>query len=205
MSACRVTFIPGAFAYRERAERTLRSVARTLRLAPHLRRVTVVVRPRTAGDDAHVLWRAVGRRVDVRLVVDLGNFLTADGRAVLARAGHTAADVPARRYSERAARAAFFHELSHVADHVVRGIDGSVVPPRRWAPFNEAWNVWIDGRLHRRGRPGLTRRERLAAFRHTFGRRAASRGRPHPLFDWLWHATRLSQRDLLGAVEVLVG
>ena len=24
-------------------------------------------------------------------------------------------------------------ELSHVADHVCRGIDGSVVPPRRWA------------------------------------------------------------------------
>ena len=38
-----------------------------------------------------------------------------------------AADVPARRFSERAARSAFFHELSHVADHVVRGIDGSVV------------------------------------------------------------------------------
>ena len=205
MSACRVTFIPGAFAYRERAERALRGVARTLRLAPHLRRVTVVVRSRPGGDEAHVLWRAVGRRVDVRIVVDLGNFLTADGRAVLARAGHTAADVPARRFSERAARAAFFHELSHVADHVVHGIDGSVVPPRRWAPFNEAWNVWIDGRLHRRGRPGLTRRERLAAFRHTFGRRAASRGRPHPLFDRLWRATRLTQRDLLAAVEVLVG
>ena len=205
MSACRIVFIPGAFAYRERAERALRAVARSLRLAPRLRRVTVVVRPRLGHDDAHVLWRAVGRRVDVRLVVDLGHFLTADGRQALARSGLTAADVPARRYSDRAARSAFFHELSHVADHVCRGIDGSVVPPRRWAPFNEAWNVWIDGRLHRRGRPGLTRRQRLAAFRHTFGRRGGAGDRPHPLFDRLWHATRLTQRDLLAAVEVLVG
>ncbi len=205
MSACRIVFIPGAFAYRERAERALRAVARTLRLAPRLRRVTVVVRPRPGSDEAHVLWRAVGRRVDVRIVVDLGHFLTAAGRIAVARAGYTAADVPARRFSERSTRSAFFHELSHVADHVARGIDGSVVPPRRWAPFNEAWNVWIDGRLHRRGRPGLTRRERLAAFRTTFGRRGASRGRPHPLFDRLWRATRLTQRDLLEVVEVLVG
>ena len=113
--------------------------------------------------------------------------------------------MPARRFSERATRSAFFHELSHVADQVVRGIDGSVVPPRRWAPFNEAWNVWIDGRLHRRGRPALSRGERLAAFHHTFSRPGRSRRRVVPVFDRLWRAVRLSQRDLLEAVELLVG
>jgi len=205
MTVRSIQFRPGAFAYRERAGRALREVARVLGLAPHLRRVTVVVRPNPGSDEAHVLWRAVGRRVDVRIVVDLGHFLTADGRRALARAGVGPADAPKRRYSDVSTRAAFYHELSHVADFVRRGIDGSVVPPRRWAPFNEAWNVWIDGRLHRRGRPGLTRRERLAQFRTTFGRRAAARGRPHPLFDALWRATRLTQRDLLAVVEVLVG
>ncbi len=205
MPSFRIRWIPGAFACRARAERAVRDAARALGLTPHLRRVTVVVRPRPGRDEAHVLWRVVGRRVDVRVVVDLGHFLTADGRRVLGRAGTPASAIPARRYSDRSTRAAFFHELSHVADHVRRGIDGSVVPPRRWASFNEAWNVWIDGRLSRRGRPALTRRERLASFHHTFGRRGRSRRRVLPVFDRLWRARRLSQRDLLEAVELLVG
>ena len=142
----------------------------------------------------------------MRLVVDLGHFLTADGRQALARSGLSAADVPARRYSDRAARSAFFHELSHVADHVCRGIDGSVVPPRRWAPFNEAWNVWIDGRLHRRGRARADAAPAPGRVPpHVRPPRRRRGDRPHPLFDRLWRATRLSQRDLLAAVEVLVG
>ncbi len=205
MSSYRIVWIPGGFACRERAERALRDAARTLRLTRHLRRLTVVVRPRPQGDEAHVVWRAVGRRVDVRVVVDLGNFLTPAARRARGLCGLTARGFPLGRYSERAARAAFLHELSHVADHVRRGIDGSVVPPRRWASFNEAWNVWIDGRLHRRGRPGLTRGERLAAFHHTFARPGRARCRVEPVFDRLWRADRLSQRDLLEAVELLVG
>jgi hypothetical protein len=205
MSSYRIAWIPGGFAARDRAERALRDAVRMLRLTPRLRRLTVVVRPRPGGDEAHVLWRAAGRRVDVRIVVDLGHFLTAASRRTLGRSGLTAADFPLRRYSDRAARTAFLHELSHVADHVRRGIDGSAVPPRRWAPFNEAWNVWIDGRLHRRGRPGLTRRERLAAFHHTFARRGRSRRRVVPVFERLWRAVRLSQNDLLEVVETLVG
>ena len=205
MSSFRVVWIPGGFACRVRAERALRDAARELKLTPRLRRVTVVVRPRPGRDEAHVLWRAVGRRVDARVVVDLGHFLTPAGRRALGKSGLLASELPLRRYSDRAARAAFLHELSHVADHVRRGIDGNAVPPRRWASFNEAWNVWIDGRLHRRGRPALSRGERLAAFHHTFGRRGRSRHRVLPVFDRLWRAVRLSQRDLLEAVEMLVG
>jgi hypothetical protein len=205
MSSFQVLWIPGAFVYRARAERSLRDAARTLRLTPRLRRITVVVRPRPGSDEAHVLWRSVGGRVEARIVVDLGHFLTAAGRRALGRSAVTAATMPARRYSDQAARAAFFHELSHVADQVCRGIDGSAVPPRRWASFNEAWNVWIDGRLRRGGRPALKRGERLAAFHHTFGRRGRSRRRVLPLFNRLWRAHRLSQRDLLAVVEMLVG
>ena len=205
MPSFRLHWIPGAFAYRARGERALRDAARALRLTARLRRVTVVIRPRPGSDEAHVLWRRVGRRVDVRLVVDLGHFLTPAGRRALGRSGVPATAVPARRYSDRGARAAFFHELSHVADQVRRGIDCSVVPPRRWASFNEVWNVWIDGRLSRGGRPALRRGERLAAFDHTFGRRGRSRRRTLRVFDRLWRAHRLSQRDLLDAVEMLVG
>jgi hypothetical protein len=79
------------------------------------------------------------------------------------------------------------------------------VPRGRWAPFNEVWNVWIDGRLSRRGQPALLKRERWAAFRHTFGRQGRTHAGPRRVFNRLWRAERLSQRDLLEAVEVLVG
>ena len=79
------------------------------------------------------------------------------------------------------------------------------VPRGRWASFNEAWNVWIDGRLARRGTPSLTRNERWTAFHGEFRRRGRRRAWFARIFDHLWRADRLSQQDLLDAVDVLVG
>jgi hypothetical protein len=194
---------PETFTCRDRAEAALRDVARGLGLLRHIGHVTLRVRPRPGGDEAIVAWREGRRRVSLRLEIDLGNFMTPRGRKELARSGYVAADFPRRRYSDRAARATFLHELSHVADALRHGIDSSGLPRGRWAPFNEVWNVWIDGRLRRSGQPGLLKRERWAAFRHTFGHRG--RPRQRTLFDRLWRAERLSQRDLLEAVELLVG
>ena len=199
-----VRWEPESFACRDRAEAALREVAHGLGLSRKIGHVTIRVRPRAGGDEAIVAWREGRRRVSLRLEIDLGNFLTANGRRALARSGLGPADLPRRRYSDRAARATFLHELSHVADALRHGIDSSEVPRGRWAPFNEVWNVWIDGRLKRRGQPGLLKRERWAAFRHTFGHRGRSSG-PRRVFDRLWRAERLSQRDLLEAVELLVG
>ncbi|MEP7027959.1 MAG: hypothetical protein ABI960_05125 [Candidatus Eisenbacteria bacterium] len=204
MSRFTIRWEPAGFAYRARAERALREVARGLGLTRRLGRVIVRVRPSIATDEAVVAWRE-GRRVALRIDLDLGNFLTADGRRALARSGLGHADVPARRYSDRTARTAFLHELSHVADALRHGIDSNDVPRGRWAPFNEAWNVWIDGRLTRRGEPALTKGERWAAFRHTFARRGRPRVWSRLVFDRLWRAETLSQRDLLDAVELLVG
>jgi len=90
-------------------------------------------------------------------------------------------------------------------DSLTYGIDSSDLPRGRWAPFNEAWNVWIDGRLARRGLPALSRRERWREFHHTFRPAPRARARTRRIFDRLWRAEVLSQRDLLEAVEILVG
>src|SRR5262245_60683538 len=150
-----VLWEPDTFTCRNRAEAALRDVARGLGLSRRIGHVTVRVRPRPGGDEAIVAWREGRRRVSLRLEIDLGNFMTGRARKELARSGHVAADLPRRRYSDRAARATFLHELSHVADALRHGIDSSALPRGRWAPFNEVWNVWIDGRLRRRGEPGL--------------------------------------------------
>jgi len=92
-----------------------------------------------------------------------------------------------------------------VKDSLAYGIDSSALPRGRWASFNEAWNVWIDGRLARRGLPSLTRSERWREFHHTFKPTARARARTRRVFDRLWRAEVLSQRDLLEAVEMLVG
>ena len=195
---------PEDFACRDRAEIALRDVARDLGLSRRIGHVTVRVRPRIATDEAVVAWRE-GRRTSLRLETDLGNFLTARGRRALGRTDLTPCDLPRRRYSDRTARATFLHELSHVADALRHGIDSNDVPRGRWAPFNEVWNVWIDGRLTRRGEPALLKRERWAMFRHTFDARGRTRVGSRRVFERLWRADRLSQRDLLEAVELLVG
>jgi hypothetical protein len=207
MRPFRVTIVPQDFPLAARLEQALRAAAKTLGLERRLVRVSVRLRPRLDGDLAHVRWHAEGAKLAVRIDADLGNFLSVRSRR-LARgrprfAGSARRSFPARRWSEHEARATFLHELAHVADELFFGIDASAVAPRRRDPFHEAWNVWIDGRLARRGRPALSRAARLREFRRSLGRRA---GRPavRPAFERLWSARRLEQRDLLDVVERLV-
>jgi len=204
MTAERVHFTPIDFTYRRRAEACLDDVVRQLGLTRRLARVHVRVLPDAVGDAARVAW--VERpRLEVRLVTDLGNFLTPHGRFAVARLP-AGAKPSGNRFSARAARALFRHELSHVADGVRFGIDSSGLSPARWGPFNEAWNVWIDGRLWRRGTPALHPAERWREFRATFPgarRRGLAGARSRAVFDRLWRADVLSQADLLDAVAAL--
>ncbi len=188
MALFSVSWIPGGFVHREPAEAALRDVARRLALSEALAAVRVRVTPHSDHDHARVSW-VEAPRLRVRIDSDLGNFLTpASGR-----------------FSPRAARAIFLHELSHVRDSLAYGIDSSALPRGRWVPFNEAWNVWIDGRLSRRGLPALTRRERWREFHDTFAPPPGRSARARQVFSRLWRAEVLSQRDLLDAVEALVG
>ena len=204
MLPCSIVWQPAGFAYREPAEAAVHEVVRALGLGRRVRSISISFRPRLDRDHGVVAWRE-GRRTEVKMFLDLGNLLTRDGRRALGRSGLTAATLPRRRYSGRTFRTTLYHELSHVADALRHGIDSNDVPRGRWGPFNEAWNVWIDGRLTRRGSPVLSRGERLDSFRLAFARRGRRRAHHRAVFNRLWRAEKLSQRDLLEAVDSLVG
>jgi hypothetical protein len=207
-----VSIVPRDFVLAARVERSLRSAVAAFALGPRLRNVTVRLHPRLGGDDAHVRWHRRGSRVDVRLDVDLGNFLTARSRRrerlldarTPAGCPRVRRPFPARRWSERGARATFLHEMTHVADELFRGIDATHVDKHTLDSFHEAWNVWIDGRLARRGSAALPRRERWREFRRAIGRRASARRGAVRAFDRLWGARRLRQHDLVDVVERLL-
>jgi hypothetical protein len=207
-----VTWRPPAFAFALRAQATLIEVVEDLGLRTSLDTVDVLVRPFPGGDDGAITW--VGRRrMRVELALDVGNFLTRQGRRALhdrARlpraAGRAAVDLgalPAARFSRRALAATLYHEFAHVADDLAYGIHSAAVPPARRAAFNEAWNVWIDGRLARSGVPGIQRAERWALFRHTFAARGLRRRRQRAIFDRLWHSERMSRAELLDVAQRL--
>jgi hypothetical protein len=208
----RVTWRPPAFAFALRAQATLIDVVDDLGLRPSLDTIDVRVRPFPGGDQGAIAW--VGRRrMRVELDLDVGNFLTRQGRralhsrARLPRAeGRPAVDLralPAARFSRRALAATLYHEFAHVADDLAYGIHSAAVPPARRAAFNEAWNVWIDGRLARAGAPGIQRAERWALFRHTFAARGRRRRRHQAIFDRLWRSERLSRAELLDLAQRL--
>lgn len=191
-------FDPPDFSYGELARGILDEVLGRLRLRSKIASVRCIVRPRHDRDDGVIAWTN-GSRLRVRLYLDAGNFLTPRGRRALAREAPPLSSLPRRRFSARTLRSTLLHEFSHVADEISFGIRTERVPRRRWADFNEAWNVWIDGRLSRRGTHGVRRDERLRLFRLTFARPGRRFAHHRVLFDRLWRAERLSHEDLLEA------
>ncbi len=195
-----ITWSPACFVFRDRAEDVVRSALATMRLSPLIREVHVRVDVEDFGDDAHITW-SVRRPYSVLLELDLGNFLTRCGRRKLARSAPHHTQINGRRFSARTLEGTLLHELSHLRDDAVHGIDCDKIPRALRSAFNEVWNVWIDGRLRRRGvPPAVTKRERRAIFGLTFGRVA---GRRREVFERLWRSERLSHKELLAHLEVL--
>src|SRR6266508_660042 len=79
-----ITWLPESFVFRRRAEPVIRAAFRSLRLSHLVREVTVRVDVDNYGDDARIHW-SVRRPYAVVLELDLGNFLTRDGRMRLGR------------------------------------------------------------------------------------------------------------------------
>lgn len=195
-----ITWSPACFVFRDRAEDVIRGALATLRLSPLIREVHVRVYAEDFGDDAHITW-SVRRPYSVLLELDMGNFLTREGRRRLGRSAPHHTLISGRRFSARTLEGTLLHELSHLKDDAVHGIDCEKIPRPLRVAFNEVWNVWIDGRLRRRGVPAaVTKRERRAIFGLTFGRVA---GRRRQVFEKLWKSDRLSHSDLLEHLEVL--
>ena len=191
-------------AFRARADLMIRRALESLRLTREVRGVVVAPREGRYGDDAWIRWTHE-RPLHIWLEPEVGAFLSPSGRGVAARAKARLTDLPARRFAPRSFAETLLHELSHVHDELLHGIRAHEVPPVKRQEFNEVWNVWIDGRLHRRGGPSLARRAWLSFFRHTFrpGRSLGSAaGR---VFERLWNAERLSHEDLLQALQELEG
>ena len=194
-----IQWYPESFVFRDRAEPVLRAALSSLRLARLVREVVVRVDVDDFADEAHIHWSHRAPYAVV-LELDMGNFLTRDGRLRLGRTRPHHSQISGRRFSGRSFRGTVLHELSHLRDDAVHGIDCGKVPRALKGAFNEVWNVWIDGRLRRRRAPTLTKSERREVFRLVFGR---VHGQRREVFETLWNSDRLSHQELVAHLEDL--
>ncbi|HEY7727663.1 MAG TPA: hypothetical protein VID50_04355, partial [Candidatus Eisenbacteria bacterium] len=149
----------------------LRAALRELGLEGIVRDVQVLVDLGNRQDHAYIEWRTHDHTV-ARLFFAVGNFVTPDRRRAWARTwGRRAGPPPlsTRHFSRRSFAEACLHELLHLRDDHDAGIDLSARPEREREGLNELWNIWIDGRLNRRGLPAMSRAERRRIYRRTLG------------------------------------
>jgi hypothetical protein len=85
------------------------------------------------------------------------------------------------------------------------GVDLSEHPERDREALNELWNVWIDGRLSRRGLPAMSRAERRRVFARTLGTAPGYARRGERVFRALWRADHLGPRELRAFLDELQG
>ena len=71
--------------------------------------------------------------------------------------------------------------------------------------LNELWNVWIDGRLNRRGLPAMSRTERRRVFARTLASTPRYGAVGERVFRALWRADHLGPRELRAYLEELKG
>src|SRR5258705_1124565 len=153
--ALHVRWHPPDFALRAPAEETLRECVRELGLKGVLRDLHVSIDMSNRDDHAYIEWNTHDHRA-ARLWCALGNFVTRERRRSWARTWSRRPGVPPiapRQFSPRSFAEACLHELSHLKDDHESGVDLSNHPEADREALNELWNVWIDGRLHRRGLP----------------------------------------------------
>ena len=98
---------------------------------------------------------------------------------------------------------ACLHELLHLRDDHEHGIDLSGYPQRDREALNELWNVWIDGRLNRRGLPAMSRAERRRIYRRTLSSLPSFPGRGERVFRALWRADHLEPGELRASLAEL--
>ena len=106
--------------------------------------------------------------------------------------------------AERAA--VFLHHHLLTARDVVRGDVGGRNLPARWAEaFDEAWAVYVDGRLARMGLPGYPLAERRGRFARVFSLAGILLPDHWQVFESLWDGALANQRDVLEVVKRLPG
>jgi hypothetical protein len=201
----RVRWQPPEFPFRARAEAVLRDAVRELGLAGVVHDLQVAVDLANRDDHAYIEWNTHDHRA-ARLSFAVGNFVTRDRRRAWARTWGRRAGLPPlapRHFSARAFAEACLHELSHLKDDHESGVDLSSCPEDDREIFNELWNVWIDGRIHRRGLPAMTRAERRRVYARTIAHLPGYRGKGERIFSALWRADHLGPAELRAYLDEL--
>lgn len=191
--------------FREQAEQVLRDVLHELGLGGIVHEVHVFVDLGNRDDHAYIEWNTNDHRV-VRLFFAVGNFVTRDRRRAWARTWGRRAGLPplTRRHFSRISFAeACLHEFLHLRDDHDAGVDLSGHSEADREGLNELWNVWIDGRLNRRGLPAMSRAERRRIYRRTLGALARFASHGDRVFQALWTADHLGPRELFAYLREL--
>ena len=206
----RIRWQPPDFTLREAAEAVVRDSIRELGLEGVVREVNVHVDLMNRDDHAYIEWNTHDHR-SARLSFALGNFVTAARRRAWRRTwGRRPGPPPVetRHFSRRSFAEACLHELLHLKDDHESGVDLAGHPEADRDALNELWNVWIDGRLHRRGLPAMSRAERHRVYVRTLDRYPRFRRRGERIFNALWVADHLGPKELrafLSELEVPAG
>jgi hypothetical protein len=204
-TAPRIRWQPHDFPLRAQADRVLRDAVAELGLGGIVREILVFVDRGNRDDHAYIEWRSSdhGR---VRLFFALGNFVTRRRRRAWARTwGRRAGPPPlvARCFSRLSFAEGCLHELLHLRDDHDGRVDLPSRPERDREGLNELWNVWIDGRLNRRGLPAMSRSERRKIYRRTLGGLPGFGARGERIFRALWAADHLGPKELAACLEEL--
>ena len=206
-SKLHIRWQPPDFALRRHAETVLRESVRELGLKGVVHELQVFIDMANRDDHAYIEWNTHDHRA-ARLWFALGNFVTRSRRRVWTRTWSRRAGVPPiapRQFSRRSFAEACLHELCHLKDDHESGVDLSGHPERDREALNELWNVWIDGRLNRRGLPAMSRAERRRVFARTLATSPAYDDRGERVFRALWRADHLGPRELRAFLDELQG
>ncbi len=203
----RVRWHPRDFPLKAQAEVVLRASLRELGLENVVRDLHVHVDPTNRDDHAYIEWNTHDHRA-ARLSFAVGNFVTRARRRTWARTWGKRPGPPplmTRQFSARSFAEACLHELCHLRDDHQSGVDLTGAPASEREALNELWNVWIDGRLNRRGLPAMTRGERRRVYARTLEVAPRYRARGERVFQALWNADHLGPRELRAYLAELSG
>ena len=201
----RIRWQPADVPFREKAERVLRACVRELGLAGVVHDLHVAIDLANRDDHAYIEWNTTDHRA-ARLSFAFGNFVTRERRRAWMRTWGRRAGLPPlepRHFSARSFSEACLHELSHLKDDHDAGVDLTSCPDSDKEALNELWNVWIDGRLHRRGLPSMTRGERRKIFTRTLSHVPGFATRGDRIFRALWTADHLRPAELRAYLDEL--